>query len=210
MPRIIIIAKAPRAGYAKTRLIPALGEQGSAQLASRLLEHAIEQALAAELGEVELRYAPDNWPAQAQCPQGQRLHCLPQGEGDLGARMARASQQALAQGQSVILMGTDCPSLTASVLRQLSDRLKEHRACIVPAEDGGYVALGLNDFHSSIFQDIHWSTEHVAEQTRNKMQQLGWDWHELATLADIDEACDLQHLPGSWKQELGIKEVDQP
>ena len=151
-PRIVIFAKAPVAGLAKTRLIPALGAQGAARLAAALLEHAVAQALASGVGPVELCVTPAPadplWSGLA--PQA-TLTWSDQGDGDLGERMARAAQRVLGAGEPVLLMGTDCPDLTAGRIREAAASLIAADATLVPAFDGGYVLLGLNHFDASLY-----------------------------------------------------------
>jgi len=118
-----------------------------------------------------------------------------QGEGDLGARMARASQRALALNDRVLLIGTDCPGLSALRLREAAAALDCHEAVIHPALDGGYPLLGLRTFHPSLFTDMPWSTPTVADLTLARMQALEWCVWVGDELADIDEPADLIHLP---------------
>lgn len=195
-PRIVIFAKAPVAGLAKTRLIPALGAQGAARLAAALLEHAVAQALASGVGPVELCVTPAPadplWSGLA--PQA-TLTWSDQGNGDLGARMARAAQRTLEAGEPVLLMGTDCPDLTAGRIRAAAASLIAADASLVPAFDGGYVLLGLNHFDTSLFAGIAWSTASVAQVTRARVEQLGWSLQTLPALHDIDDPADLRWLP---------------
>ncbi len=121
-----------------------------------------------------------------------------QGEGDLGARMARAAQRVLAAGDAVVLIGTDCPALDAGVLRQAAAALRSNDAVMAPSADGGYALLGLRRFHSSLFEGIVWSTPSVAAVTRARLAALGWATQLLAQLHDIDEAADLCWLPAAW------------
>lgn len=197
--RVVIFAKAPMAGFAKTRLIPALGAQGAADLAKRLLEHALHQALESQIGTVELCVTPSAtytvW--QAMClPSGVRL--TDQGEGDLGERMARAAERVIAAGESILLIGTDCPQLDAAQLRRAALALQHTQATLVPAFDGGYVLLGLTQFDSSVFSGIAWSTESVTCETMARLKRLDWHVKTLATLHDIDEPSDLKWLPKAW------------
>lgn len=195
-PRIVVFAKAPVAGLAKTRLIPALGAQGAARLAAALLEHAVAQALASGAGPVELCVTPAPhdplWSGLA--PQAS-VTWSDQGDGDLGARMARAAQRTLSAGEPVLLMGTDCPELTAGRLQAAAASLTAADATLVPAFDGGYVLLGLNRFDTSLFAGVAWSTATVAQETRRRVEQLGWSLQTLPTLHDIDEPADLRWLP---------------
>jgi rSAM/selenodomain-associated transferase 1 len=194
--RILVFAKAPLPGQVKTRLIPALGAAGAAQLARRMLDHTLQQAQMAGIGPVELCASPtitaSDW-AGYPLPHG--VETSDQGEGDLGARMARACQQALTQNQRVLLIGTDCPGLSAQLLRTAAAALDNHAAVIHPALDGGYPLLGLRTFHPSLFTDMPWSTATVAELTLARMQALEWNVWVGDVLADIDEPDDLVHLP---------------
>lgn len=198
--RIIVLAKAPVAGLAKTRLIPALGAQGAARLAARLLGHAVQQALASGVGPVELCVspAPQDPVWEGLLPPHPALQFSDQGEGDLGERMARAAQRGLARGRPVLLMGTDCPDLSADRLREAAQQLHRHDAVLVPAHDGGYVLLGLQRFDPGLFSGIAWSTASVAGATVERIARLGWTLAALPTLHDIDEPGDLRWLPGHW------------
>jgi rSAM/selenodomain-associated transferase 1 len=193
--RIIIIAKEPRPGLAKTRLIPALGAQGAAELADRLLRHTVTQALAADLGQVELCVTPDEDASYWQhWHDNSRIQLTQQAEGDLGVRMATAAEQGLASGLPVMLIGTDCPQLEAPRLQAMAAALTMHDACLCPVLDGGYSLLGLCRFDLSLFSDIPWSTDQVTALTRDRLRQLGWCWQESEPLWDLDEPEDLTRL----------------
>lgn len=201
--RIIIFAKAPVAGRAKTRLSPALGTEGAARLAQRMLVHTAANAVDAALGVVELCAAPSiadpAWPAHA-LPAG--LQWSEQGEGDLGARMSRAAARALADGTPVLLIGTDCPALDPQILRHAAQALLDHDAVLIPSTDGGYVLLGLKRFDPALFSDMPWSTSAVAAETLRRIRDAGWSVCALATEHDIDEAADLEWLPEPWLKDL--------
>jgi hypothetical protein len=198
--RIVIFAKAPVPGRVKTRLISALGEAGAAHLAERMLEQALQQALAAAVGPVELCMSPaPDAPEWVGIPLPAGIETSGQGEGDLGARMARAAQRATARGEAVLLTGTDCPDLTAERLRVAAARLAGHDAVLHRAEDGGYPLLGLRAFDASLFQAMPWSTPGVADLTLQRLADLGWTVWVGDTLRDIDEPADLIHagaIPG--------------
>lgn len=199
--RIMIFAKAPLPGLAKTRLIPSLGAEGSAQLARRMLHHTIDEALRADVGIVELCVAPDlEDPIWTKLALPASLILSTQGEGDLGMRLARASQRVTDNGEAILLIGTDCPGLTANVLRQAAGALDDHESCLVPVSDGGYALLGLRKYLASVFSDISWSTSQVADQTREKIQNEGWMLREFSTLNDVDEPEDLHWLPSYWPE----------
>lgn len=197
--RLIIFAKAPQAGLAKTRLIPALGAAGAAQLARRMLAETLTTALAANVGVVELCLTPApsdaawqgfNWPTEVQLSA--------QGEGDLGQRLARATRRSLALGCPLMLIGTDCPELTVELLRAAAAQLLSHDSVLHPTYDGGYALLGVQHDNPRVFADIHWSTASVAASTRERIAELGWSLAEGARLHDVDTADDLQWLPPGW------------
>ncbi len=199
MTRIIIFAKAPLAGFAKTRLIPALGPEGAAKLAHRMLKHALSCAAEAATGPIELRVTPEiNAPAWLDTEIAQGVTITNQGDGDLGERLARAAQHPLERGESVLLIGTDCVDMSAMLLCDAAAALKLKDAVIYPAADGGYVLLGLAKFHPHLFCNISWSTESVARETIERVHRLGWSLEVGPLLHDIDGPGDLQHVPEGW------------
>lgn len=199
--RIVIFAKAPLPGLAKTRLIPALGPQGAADLARDMLIHTLDNALEAGVGTVELCVTPSLtdpvWQALAIPAAVQWSN---QGDGDLGERMARAAQRVANAGESVLLIGTDCPELSATRLQQAACALGRSDAALFPTFDGGYALLGLKRFHRSIFSLRAWSTDTVAFETLFILKQLNWAVCVLPMLNDIDEPHDLKFLPAGWTE----------
>lgn len=197
--RIVILAKVPKAGFAKSRLIPLLGVEGAQALAQRLLEYTVAEALQAGLGPVELCLTPDDSvTGSLRIPE--TVQCSVQGPGDLGERMARIGARVVSEGDAVILIGTDCPALNADRLRQIAEGLSLADTVLAPAVDGGYVALGLNRFHPILFSDIPWSTDSVAFDTLCRLGQLGWSVHQLPMLHDIDRPDDIKWLPAQWSE----------
>ncbi len=197
---VVIFAKAPRAGEVKTRLIPALGPDGAAMLARSLLRHTIEQAIAADVGTVELCRTPDDERTWAEIAVPSIVAQSTQGAGDLGERLARASKRVIDAGSAVVLIGTDCPSLDARTLQSLASSLEEADAAIAPAVDGGYVALALKRYHPRLFESMDWSTSTVAAETLRRLGELGWTTRRLAAMHDIDEPKDLKWLPPEWPE----------
>ncbi len=199
--RVLVFAKAPIPGLVKTRLIPALGLAGAAGLARRLLEHTLKQALAAGLGAVELCASPGfTAPEWASYPLPPGVETSDQGDGDLGARLAGAARRNLEKDERVLLIGTDCPALSAHHLHAAAAALDDHDAALYPALDGGYTLLGLRVYHPRLFADIPWSTAQVADLTRTRIQTLGLTVWVGEELPDIDEPPDLIHLPRRFRQ----------
>jgi rSAM/selenodomain-associated transferase 1 len=196
MSTLVIFAKAPQPGAVKTRLIPALGAEGAAALARRMLDHTLQQALATSVGPVELCMspAPDDMDWQGVAlPDG--VQRTAQGEGDLGQRMARAVARITGQQEAVLLFGTDSPALTATHLMEAERQLARHDAVLLPVADGGYILIGLKAPCPALFTDMPWSTPAVAAETLRRMAALGLRVWQGPTLHDIDEPADLAHLP---------------
>ena len=193
--RIIIFAKAPQPGFAKTRLIPALGAKGAAELAQQMLFNTLHEALAAGIRTVELCSTPriDDVAWQGiTFPLG--IEITDQGEGDLGARLARASERAIENAELVLLIGTDCVEMSATLLRDAAQSLHEHDAVIHCAADGGYALLGLKRYSAVLFNAMPWSTDTVASTTIARIGQLGWSLHVGQMLHDVDAPQDLKYL----------------
>lgn len=201
MTRIVIFAKAPQPGSVKTRLIPALGVDGAAALARRFLAHALQQALAANVGQVELCMSPAPCDAAWQGVEiNSAVQQTAQGGGDLGERMAsavaRVTRAPAPADKSVLLIGTDCPALTAPLLQQAALQLGCHGAVMLPAYDGGYVLLGLKSPCPELFDHMPWSTSGVAAETLRRMAAFNMCVWQGPMLHDIDEPADLQHAHG--------------
>jgi rSAM/selenodomain-associated transferase 1 len=142
---------------------------------------------------VTLCCAPDaGHPFFQQLARQFPLELRAQAAGDLGARLARAVDDSLARGRWPLLIGTDCPLLDAQVIASACEALQQgQRAVLAPAEDGGYVLLGLRQRAPELFQAIDWGSREVLAQTRQALGTLGWQWRELACLWDLDRPADL-------------------
>jgi uncharacterized protein len=197
--RIVIMAKAPVAGFAKTRLIPALGAEGAAELAQKMLRHTLETALASKLGPVEICATPDPAdPVWQNLDLPKNVSWSTQGDGDLGERMARAAMRTTRNGEAVLLIGTDCPAIDVFTLHEAAQALHDYDASLLPTYDGGYALLALKHFDKRLFENIPWSTNTVALQTLQVMAKINCEVKVLQTLHDIDEPLDLAQLPVDW------------
>ncbi len=195
MTTIAILAKAPRPGLAKTRLIPLLGEASAAALQERLLCRTVDTAIRAGLGPVVLWCAPDHrQPAFARCAERWPIDLQTQPDGDLGVRMLQAVERDAAAA-GVLVIGTDCPALTPAHLDAAARQLRQGRdAVLIPAEDGGYVLIGLRRPDAGVFESVAWGSAAVAEQTRRRLSARGLRWSELPALWDVDRPDDLARL----------------
>ena len=183
--RVALFTRWPAAGKAKTRLIPALGAQGAADLHRRLTERTVATVRAAGLA-LEIRSTGAD-PALFQEWLGiERV--VDQGDGDLGKRLARTAEQL-----PVLLLGADIPGLLPRHLTDAAAALARHPAVIGPAADGGYWLLGLAAPHPAVFRDVAWGTNSVLATT---LARLPAGTPQLETLSDLDTPDDLAHWPG--------------
>jgi rSAM/selenodomain-associated transferase 1 len=199
---VIVFARAPQPGKAKTRLIPALGKAGAAALHRLLAVHSLRVAADARIGPVELWCTPDTsdpFFRECQGSLGVSLHA--QGVGDLGARMQRAFESALARASRAILVGSDIPALSAQYLRDAERALAGGDDVVIgPAEDGGYVLVGLSRCDPELFHGIPWGGPEALAETLRRIAALGWRVIELPALWDVDRPEDLERLPEEMRQ----------
>lgn len=196
--RILQFSKAPQAGKVKTRMASCLDYDQCAELHAALTEQVFCNLRQAQLCPQQLWVAGDPWHAFFRTLiQGTDIQIQPQVDGDLGERLAAATQQCLAEQDvsGVLLVGSDCPSIDRAYLLQAVRALASGQDAVIgPACDGGYVLLGLSRFEASLFEHIDWGTERVADQTCLAMDRLNWRYTELAVLPDIDRPEDLARL----------------
>ncbi|MGZ5116342.1 MAG: TIGR04282 family arsenosugar biosynthesis glycosyltransferase [Burkholderiales bacterium] len=193
----MVFAKAPRPGEVKTRLIPLLGAQGAAALQARLTKHTLATASVAARDALELHGDLVEDEFLRFCAARYNASLVPQQGRDLGERMYHAFERALSSEAcaSAVLIGTDCPALTPRHIRLAFQALHNgHDAVLAPAEDGGYVLLGLARADVRLFEDITWGTDRVVGLTRARLRVLGWRWLELETLWDVDRIADWHRL----------------
>jgi rSAM/selenodomain-associated transferase 1 len=202
---IAVFARAPIAGQAKTRLIPLLGAERAAALHGALVRKTLASAVDAKLGEVTLWCAPSSsHPFFESCRVQFQVKLATQVRGDLGERMLGTFKAARAP---LLLVGSDCPSLTPGHFRLCADELQRGLdAVFLPAEDGGYVLIGLECPMASLFEGIEWGSERVMEQTRARLRAAELRWSEPGTLWDVDRPEDaarlLKHDPREWEPVL--------
>lgn len=199
--RLIIFTRYPVPGKAKTRLIPALGAAGAAQLHAQMAAHTLSQARRLQEChgvDLEVRFTGSAVePMQAWL--GADLNYQPQSEGSLGDRLIQAIRTAFDQGsRAIIVIGTDCPELDATLLAQAFQTLQSCDLVLGPASDGGYYLIGLRQPMPALFQGIAWSTNTVLQQTCAIATHHGLAIVQLPTLRDVDEPADLVVLGGEW------------
>ena len=190
---LLVFAKAPQPGAVKTRLIPALGAEGAAALHARLVKRTLATARLAACNSLELHVDSIDDKFLRDCSARYAARLVPQRGADLGERMLHAFEEVFVRGsaKSAVLIGSDCPALTPSHLRAAMHALQTHDAVFAPAEDGGYVLIGLARADSSLFENVAWGTDCVMQCTRERLRHLGRSWLELDTLWDVDRPFDL-------------------
>ncbi len=194
---LAILAKAPVPGLAKTRLIPALGAAGAARVQRSFTRAAVQLAAQAGARPVALWCAPS--PAHRlfrALRATTSVDLMPQCSGDLGLRMTHAMEHHfdVHPALALLIIGTDCPMLSPGHLQQAAGALSQHDVVLIPAEDGGYVLVGMRRCVPEVFHDIAWSTPEVMDQTRQRMRAAGVSWCELEPLWDVDLPADWQRL----------------
>lgn len=189
---LIQFAKAPCVGRVKTRMIPHLTPRQACELHCELVRWTSRQLLASGLGDVELAVAGDSSDPLFKQVQGLgQVAISGQSGAGLGMRMYRAIHDGLQRYRRVILVGSDCPAIDRTYLRNAVQALDSAPLVFGPAQDGGYVLIGARRIERELFAGVSWGTAQVYGQTKRIMGQLGLDWMELPALADVDRPEDL-------------------
>lgn len=198
---ILLFTKYPIAGKSKTRLIPILGPQGAAKL-----QHQMAYSIVVNLKRfsehhrslLEIHYEGGS----AELMQewlGSSLTFKKQIQGDLGQRMALAIADHLGEHQSIVLIGSDCPEIDATILENAFSALNDHAVVLGPAFDGGYYLVGIQGTLTKeslhfLFSNIDWGEDNVLDQTLLRIKTLQLSYHLLKKLHDIDTPEDLKYL----------------
>ncbi len=205
---IAVMAKAPQPGRSKTRLLPVLTPEEAATISAAFLRDVTDNiALAAETTAIRgyAAYAPAGSEAllAKYLAPGTRLVLadgsppMPPRVRGFGRCLLHAVQSLLAESYgSAVVLNSDSPTLPTSLLRQTAEALAApgDRVVLGPADDGGYYLLGMKAPHAHLFEDVDWSTDAVAEQTRARAWSLGLEIVELATWYDVDDREALLRL----------------
>lgn len=192
MVDVAVFARAPDPGDAKTRLIPRLGALGAARLQVHLIERALARARALQGARVTLWSSGQDlrgFMPRAAAAAGASLR--QQRGADLGERMANAVSETLDGTNAMLLIGTDCPRQTTADLCAAVAALDSADAVVQPAEDGGYVLIGMKRPHPVLFERIAWGGETVLASTRARAAEHGIRLAELPVCWDLDRSEDL-------------------
>ena len=196
--QVLIFAKQAIPGEVKTRLIPAIGAEAATRLHCAMTRRVASMVSASALAAFRFAVAGD---ARDSLFTAFREGLTPicQVGDDLGERMRNAAKQAfddkLVQAEHVILIGADCPTIDASHLEGALKVLESGVDVVfVPAEDGGYVLVGMSRVVDELFQDIAWGTSEVLSMSLKKLSEAGVSTQCLEPLWDVDTAEDLPKL----------------
>lgn len=199
--RVILFTRYPIPGRTKTRLIPALGPEGSCDLHRHLVHHLLrilKPYTASSQVSLEVRFEGGSCSLMEQW-LGVGLSYVPQGEGDLGLRLERAFDEAFEEGdERVVLIGSDCPALTERILDEALAGLNEKDLVLGPAQDGGYYLIGLRQPAPDLFQAMPWGTDQVLTETRQAAESQGLKVLLLESLSDVDRPEDLSLCPKTF------------
>lgn len=180
---LIIFIKNPEKGKVKTRLAKTMGDDKALAIYIALMEHTrkIAEALPVNrhLFYSETISETDNW-------KRYKFHKSLQIKAGLGEKMSHAFQQTFQQNEKVVIIGSDCASLTPEIVQEAFDQLDKFPFVIGPAMDGGYYLIGMNQYSPEVFRDIEWSTASVFPSTIERIKKLDKRYHLLPTLSDID------------------------
>ncbi len=191
-----VMARAPVLGRCKTRLAATLGDEAATRLYEAMLGDSLD--LFARVGATRLvimtapeddgvaimtQLAPPGWEVVAQ--EGAAL----------GERLAHAFRTLGREGDAVLLVDSDSPTVRPEPIAEAVLRFHgPRRALMGPCDDGGYYLIGLTSLELGILDGIAWSTPQVAAQTRARCKVLGLALEELPGAFDVDRATDLARL----------------
>jgi rSAM/selenodomain-associated transferase 1 len=190
--RVLLFAKAPRAGRVKTRLAREIGEARAVEL-YRAMGRSVATAVAAAYP-LTVWFDPPGAEDDMHAWLGDHEY-RPQPDGDLGERMACAFAEHFARGeQPVIGIGADVPGISATVIAAAERQLEQAEVVLGPALDGGYYLIGLRAPCDALFQGIPWGSSRVLRATEERCAALGLHVARLDALRDMDTEEDLDAL----------------
>jgi len=184
-PRLIIFAKAPLMGRAKTRLAADIGQVQALRLYRAMVSRVLRQIPSPKWDSI-IAVTPTNWIGRV--PEWSGFDQIPQSSGDLSPRLS----QAFSTKGPIVVIGTDCPQIKRADIDEAFNRLRSHQAVFGPAEDGGFWLIGLNGpVDPKIFENIRWSTSQALKDVEANIEGRV---HYLRTLIDVDDLKALKAL----------------
>ena len=201
----MVFLKEPLPGKVKTRIGATMGQENAARVYQALVHVLLRQLNGLENCHLRFCYAPDDadeavrfWILShiidhpALVFDETKIDFQPQGEGDLGDRLARAFAQGFDEGyEKIAVIGTDCIDVSSRWVHAAFTQLNEKHSIIVgPTPDGGYHLLAMDQHYSKLFQDIPWSTEETLSTTLTRAEEQNLAVYQLPPLTDIDTEDD--------------------
>jgi rSAM/selenodomain-associated transferase 1 len=208
MPHLLLFGKLPRLGRVKTRLVPPLSPEQSL----RLYRAFLDDQLAFVRGFTDRAHV--GWWTDVQLQPAERaalsiggIELRLQGPGDLGSRMSRAFEQSCGgDSGAAVIVGADSPTLPSTHVGEAFAALERGApAVIAPAEDGGYVLVGLNEPRPELFQNVPWGGADVAAATRRRAAAIGIELVEISPWYDVDEMTSLRRLQDDLATPAGAR-----
>jgi uncharacterized protein len=201
---LVLMAKAPREGEVKTRLIGALSPAEATELYINFLRDTF--ALMEEVQDeretlaLALCYTPEGEEEAFEIVEREGSLMLAQRGEDLGERLSNCSMDFFDLGfDSVVVIGADSPTLPADYLFEAFERLADGDDVVIgPAEDDGYYLVGMRKFSREIFEGIPWGTGGVLSATTERVRDAGLRLNLLPAWYDVDTPAELARL----KEEL--------
>ena len=197
--RVLVFARAPQPGRVMTRLHPVLAPDGCAELHAWLVLLTLDKLAQAQLCPLELWCSPDcKHEFFTACQRDYTLGLQEQSGDDLGLRMHHAIHRSLETCDAVVLVGTDCPSLTATYIDEAFGVLLAGTDVVLgPANDGGYYLIGMRAARRPLFSGIPWGGGDVLALTLAHIHEQGLRVHLLTRRDDLDTPEDYRQLAGS-------------
>ena len=191
--RIIVFAKEPVAGHVKTRLARDIGDEAALHIHQKMVNETIEMASQSALAKLELHVSGNlQHPLFQSIAEQQGIPVYLQQGSNLGEKMFSALNESLDNTSYNVLIGSDCPAMSADYIEQAFHALDLGQDVVIgPAEDGGYVLIGASRVEVSWFNNIDWGSQRVLEQSRQALISSAASFQELQPLWDIDHIGDL-------------------
>jgi rSAM/selenodomain-associated transferase 1 len=194
---VAIFVKYPQKGEVKTRLAAFIGHAEALNLYKKMAVRAVSQALKSK-ADVFIFFHPPGKKKSMISWLGNNCMYLPQRGKDLGAKMKNCFKDVFNAGyDKAVIVGSDIPRLNADIINKSFIKLKNSRAVIGPAKDGGYYLIGFpkNSFFPLIFDNMKWSTDTVFKYTMKVFKKNKIKPAILPVLQDIDTPEGLKQLP---------------
>jgi rSAM/selenodomain-associated transferase 1 len=186
----VVFGRRPVLGRVKTRLAAAIGPEAATEIYRALLDHALGEAVATGK-KVTLALAGGSTSGGWEAPAGLRV--TSQVGSDLGARMKNAFSDSFSAGaDAVVLVGSDLPGLSATLICAAFEGLGRVPVVLGPAADGGYWTVGQRRPGYDLFTGTPWSTPDTLAVTKGRLADLGLDFEELPVLRDLDTIHDVE------------------